>query len=456
VILRSIRPTRQFLLWLGVLLLAAFAGETLLLFGVLSAAMVDVVHAVLGGAASLSLMLALLDLPYALPAPPLQVTREVDGTVAVERLTTVSLTLRHLHKPAWYRPALQLVCHDHHPQPATCEELPIAVTLPAGRRVVLQYRLKLLSRGDARFTGVDLQHRGGLGVWDAIHFQPLVSAVRIFPDFSRMDYRGLLTEDYWSRQIGIRKRQRRGEGMDFHQLREYRVGDTQRQIDWKATALRRQLIAREYQEERDQHVMLLLDAGQSMRVQEGELTHFDHALNSMVLLAHIALKTGDSVGFMSIGSETERYFSGRKGVDALNSLLNAVYDLRPENRASDYLVAATRLMQRNPRRSLVILLTNLGDSVPDELMAAVNLMRQRHVLLIANLREQVLADVLQAPVDDFNSSVSYAFATDLDLRRRQLAAALQQSGVRVFDSTPAELATLLVNRYFDIKLAGVL
>lgn len=455
-ILRSVRPSRGFLLWLVLLLVAAAGVETLQLLHGLPPAFALHWQPLLAGAACLSGVLALLDLARVLVSPPLQITRSVDGTVAVERMIPVVLTLRHRQRPAWYRVPLRLVCHDHHPQPASSEALPLSLVLSPGQRAVAQYRLKLLSRGDARFTGVDVQRRGALGFWEAIHFQPLLTPLRVFPDFSRMDYGGLLTGEYWSRQSGIRKRQRRGEGMEFHQLREYRVGDTQRQIDWKTSALRRQLISREYQEERDQRVLLLLDGGRGMRLQEGELTHFDHALNSMVLLAHIALKAGDSVGFMSMGTAEERYFSPHKGADALNSLLNAVYDLQPGERASDYLGAATRLMQKNPRRSLVILLTNLGDSIPDELLAAASLLCRRHVLLIANLREPVVDEVLQTPVDDFNSAVSYAFAASLAMQRQRLSGALHQAGVRALDASPAELPTLLVNRYVDIKLAGVL
>ena len=54
--------------------------------------------------------------------------------------------------------------------------------------------------------------------------------------------------DDWLGQLGVRQRQRRGLGQEFQQLREFRDGDTLRQIDWKATARKRMPIAREYQD----------------------------------------------------------------------------------------------------------------------------------------------------------------------------------------------------------------
>ena len=92
------------------------------------------------------------------------------------------------------------------------------------------------------------------------------------------------------------QRRRRGEGLEFHQLREYREGDSQRQIDWKATSRSGQLISREYQDERDQQIMLLIDCGRRMRAQDDELSHFDHVLNAALLLAYVGLRQGDAVG----------------------------------------------------------------------------------------------------------------------------------------------------------------
>ncbi|MCL8396369.1 DUF58 domain-containing protein, partial [Pseudomonas aeruginosa] len=65
--------------------------------------------------------------------------------------------------------------------------------------------------------------------------------------------------DQASRLVGAHVKRRRGEGTDFHQMREYRVGDSLRQLDWKATARARKLISREYQDEKNQQLLLMLD-----------------------------------------------------------------------------------------------------------------------------------------------------------------------------------------------------
>ena len=85
---------------------------------------------------------------------------------------------------------------------------------------------------------------------------------------------------------------RRGEGMEFHQLREYRQGDSQRAIDWKATSRTARLISREYEDEKDQRVLLVVDCGRRMASKDGELSHFDHTLNAALLLAHVGAAPG--------------------------------------------------------------------------------------------------------------------------------------------------------------------
>ncbi|MGQ0658030.1 MAG: DUF58 domain-containing protein [Chromatiales bacterium] len=123
-----------------------------------------------------------------------------------------------------------------------------------------------------------------------------------------------------------RHKRRRGEGLEFHQLREYRGGDSLRQIDWKATSRQRKLVSREYQDERDQHVFFLVDCGRRMATKDGELSHFDMSLNAVLLLAYVALRQGDAVGVMTFSGKP-RYLPAQKGMPTLTRLLEFLFDL---------------------------------------------------------------------------------------------------------------------------------
>jgi uncharacterized protein (DUF58 family) len=259
----------------------------------------------------------------------------------------------------------------------------------------------------------------------------------------------------------VLQRRRRGEGLDFHQLREYRVGDTSRQIDWKATARARRLISREYQDERDQRIVFLLDCGQRMRAREAPvdaaeraLSHFDHTVNALLLLAYVALRQGDAVGVLTFGHPKPRYFAPRKSVATVNLILNGLYDLEPTVAAPDYLVATEDLHARLSKRALVVILTNLRDEDDSLLVSALRLLRRRHLTLLANLREPSLDRVVRAGVARFDEALTYGAAAEYLRTRDATMARLRQQGVEIVDGYPQDLPRLLVNRYWDMKRAG--
>ncbi len=152
-------------------------------------------------------------------------------------------------------------------------------------------------------------------LWTAQHFLKENSVVRVFPDFARVQSGQLQASEHWLSQLGVQQQQRRGSGLEFHQLREFRTDDSLKQIDWKATARKRTPIAREYQDERDQQIIFLLDCGRSMRSQDGTLSHLDHALNACLLLAYNALRQGDAVGLQTFAGH-QRIIAARKGASA--------------------------------------------------------------------------------------------------------------------------------------------
>jgi uncharacterized protein (DUF58 family) len=246
---------------------------------------------------------------------------------------------------------------------------------------------------------------------------------------------------------------RRGEGTEFHQLREHRQGDPQRAIDWKATARTARLIAREYEEERDQRVLLVIDCGRRMASKDDALSHFDHTLNAALLLAHVALRQGDAVGMLTMGG-VQRYLEPRKSIAAVHALLNRVYDLEPTLAVPDYDLAAREVMRHMRRRALVIVLTNLRDEDDETLLPALKLLRTRHLVVLASLRESIISRALSARVDSFDRAVTHAAAADYLAQRERAFRRIGAAGAVCLDVEPERLAISLVNRYLELKRGG--
>jgi uncharacterized protein (DUF58 family) len=243
--------------------------------------------------------------------------------------------------------------------------------------------------------------------------------------------------------------------MDFRQLREYREGDSLRHIDWKATARTHRLIARDYQDERDQAIVIVLDCGRRMAARDGAISHFDAALNAALLLAHVGLHHGDAVGVLTMAGEG-RFIAPRKARSTTALMLNLLYDVQPTLRTSDYYAAALDLMRRVRRRALVVVVSNLRDEDDDTLVPALALLRRRHLVLFASLRETVLARALSARVRDLDAALTHAATAEYLRARRASFGRLERAGAMLLDVEPHELPLALVNRYLEVKRSGVL
>ncbi len=382
--------------------------------------------------------------------PTPQVTRRLNRNLPVGAWSTVTLELRNTD-------ALPLVCdvHDLHPVEFEVRGQPAGLTLVPGQWAELRYQLRPPTRGAFHATGTEFLVRSPWGLWRERRSDGSAQTLRVYPNFAEIAHYTLLATDNRLSQMGVRRRQRRGEGSDFHQLREYRVGDTLRQIDWKATSRYRKLISREYQDERDQQILFMVDCGRRMRHADAGRVHLDEALNAVLLLSYVSLRQGDSVGFMTFGG-VRRWFAPRKGQHVVNGLLNATYDLQSTTDAADYRAAASELLARQRRRALVVLITNTRDEDRADLEAAVKLLRTRHLVLVADLRESLLDEIVAGSVGSLDHALQFHATEDYLARRRQSHERLSYHGARLLDLRPAQLPVALVNQYFAIKRGGAL
>ena len=398
--------------------------------------------------AGITAVLALLDAVTALRLTTPPAARLVPGTLALG--VPIEVALR-LHNPS----RLPLLCevHDHHPASIESEGLPRRFALAPAQWGELRYQARPIARGEARFGQAELRIFSPLKLFQVKRLSGEPSPVRVYPNFRALARYTLLATDNRLSQIGVLQVRRRGEGMEFHQLREYRQGDSQRAIDWKATSRTARLISREYEDEKDQRVLLVVDCGRRMASKDGELSHFDHTLNAALLLAHVALRQGDAVGMLTMGG-INRYCEPRKSIAAVHAIMNRMYDVEPTLAVPDYYRAAAEVMRQVRRRALVIMLTNLRDEDDDGLLPALSLLRSRHLVVLASLREAILARALTARVDSFDRAVTHAAAADYLALRERVFRRIGASGVMTLDVEPEKLPIALVNRYLELKRGG--
>ncbi len=387
----------------------------------------------------------------------IRITRRLPAAFAIGVRKLIHLQLENSGTRDW-----RVAVFDHCDPSLALTGLPVDLTLKAGTRTDIAYEVTPTRRGELKFAPADLRVRSRLGLCDLLERGGGAERRRAYPDFAQVARYAWLSGDRRLQEIGIKTFQQRGEGTDFKQLAEYRHGDAVRHIDWKATLRHGKPILREFQDERDQCVMLLIDCGRRMRAHDPAqgigMAHFDQVLNAVMLLSYVALKQGDAVGAATFGTpEGEaRVFAPRKGAHALNALMGALYSVQPSPTYSDYLSAAQELLRRHSKRSLVIVITNFRDEDGSELAAALKLLRTRHLVLLASLRERVVDEMAAQPLDSADAALEVGSAHLYELARRDAFNKLAARDALLIDAAPQTLGVELVNRYHAVKRAGLI
>lgn len=394
------------------------------------------------------LAVALVDAILAKRRAPLGAERTHSSSLALGAWSAVKLRVLN---PGPERETIDV--WDGVPASLETEGLPRRIDLPPASGAEIEYRVRALRRGEAVFGGAELLRASPLGLWIVRERAGPVASVRVYPNFAAVAGFTLHALESRIQLMGIRRKRLRGEGFEFRQLRDYQAGDVLRQIDWKATSRRRKPISREYQEERDQRIVVVLDCGRRMRAVDGELTYFDHCLNAVLLLAYLALRQGDAVSLSTFGG-VDRYLPPVKGRASMTALLNAVYDLEPTLEPPDFLEAATRVQARQGRRALVLVVTNQRDEDDDDLRPALELLRKRHLVVLASLREVAVDALAETRIATHADALRSCAALDyLASRRRALERASGLGALQV-DVPPSKLPLALAEKYLEIKRAG--
>lgn len=375
---------------------------------------------------------------------------------AVGRPFDVTLRVRNVG-----RRALRLRYTDH--APGATAGLPAEAVLAPDTVAEATYAVEVDRRGQHVFGDVTVRFTSPLGLWERQRRFEVEGTVRVYPDFAQLretGLRGRLSEH----RAPIRARRRPGGENEFQRLRPYVPGDAYRHIDWKATARRAtgvggtgDFVTREFGQESNQNLILLLDCGRMMSARSGTLTAFDHALNAAVLLGQVALRHGDRVGLLAFDRGVRAWLPPKGGRRTAGRLIRATYDLEPSLEEPDYAAAFRYLQQHVRRRSLVVLLTSVVDEVNADLATSlVQALRSRHLALSVWMRDVEIDRIVSEGAETDEQRYLQAAAAELVGWREQALAGLRQRGALVVDCRPDQLTRSLLDRYLEVKARRLL
>ena len=225
-----------------------------------------------------------------------------------------------------------------------------------------------------------------------------------------------------------------------------------RTIDWKRSARRRSLVAREMQADRNHHVILALDTGYLMREDIAGIAKIDHAVTAALATAWAAAIGGDLVGCFAYDQRPYGFVAPQPGRIAFPRLRSWSAALAPEGRETNHTLALTELSARTPKRSLIILFTDFVDTTSAEMMIEnIAVLTRRHRVVFVTLRDPDFEGIVDRAPDDLDGVALLVAANQMVQDRRRVLERLVRLGVTVVDAVPAAVTARLISTYLEIK-----
>jgi len=399
------------------------------------------------------MVLVFIDIWTVAPKRNFEIERSMVRVASIAKPHSVQLHVSYRGK----RPAKIKITDDF---PIECPQDPQEQVFQFQNRArsTFYYEVTPSRRGEFNLENVYLCVRSWLGFWSSYHRYQCPGQLHVYPDLKQMSDYAMMAKTNRLSLLGFRRSRRVGQENEFERLRDFTRDDQFKFIDWRASARRNKLTVRDFQVTQSQRIVFLLDCGRMMANQSNGLTMLDHALNSTLMLAYVALSRGDSVGLLCFSDKIDCYVPPRGDAGQMNRLLHASYNIFPRMVESRYDEAFQFMKAKNPRRSLVVLVTNLIDEInANQVSQYVSNLHGKHLPLAVFLRDHHLFQPIPENPDEAPADVyTAAAAADLLSWRHQVLTGMLHRGALVLDAFPESLTAPLVNQYLEIKARQML
>ena len=357
-----------------------------------------------------------------------------------------------LHLSNKSRRAVELWLVDGVPNDFVYDAGPIKVRLRRGEDAIIRYNICPSKRGHYKYSSLYMRVLPALGLLARQYEIVLESDAVVYPNLAKYDHFNYLLRHGYTNDPGLTSMRKYGQGTDFESLRYYVPGDSTNKIDWKATARRQQMIVRNFEPERQQNVLVAIDAGRSSVSEFDGLSRLDYFVEAAIMLAGVTLSRGDWFSLLVFGDKVDRYLPPVRKISNLNQVINQLYDVRPKLVESDYNAACHYLALKSRKRSLVCLMTDIIDSSANaDIIGYMARFRRRHLPMAITVIDTDVNAVASESVFRSENLYQKAVAIDIMNQRNEALLSMSRSGVSVLDVEPRQLTPQLLKKYLEIK-----
>lgn len=329
--------------------------------------------------------------------------------------------------------------------------------LDSGKSKSFSYQLRPMERGVYYFGGLNTFAISPIGFLAKRYRFEDAQEVPVYPSFLQLQKYDLLAFSNRLHQYGLKKIRRIGHTMEFEQIKDYVLGDDIRNINWKATAKRGQLMVNQYQDEKSQPVYSVIDKGRVMKMPFNGLSLLDYAINSTLVISNIALKKQDKAGMFSFSDKIENRVVAERRSSQMNLILETLYNLETNFIESDFSRLYIDVKRNLNQRSLLLLYTNFEtlDALHRQLPYLVAMAKQ-HLLVVIFFENTELNAFASKKADTVHQIFEQTIAEKFIYEKKLIVNELQKYGIQTILTKPEELTVNTINKYLEIKARGII
>ncbi|WP_409972694.1 DUF58 domain-containing protein [Bacillus sp. Bva_UNVM-123] len=249
--------------------------------------------------------------------------------------------------------------------------------------------------------------------------------------------------------LKIRK-QKNGVG-DFAKIRTYVVGDDPRKINWRQTAKLQEVMTNEYEPEHGKYITILIDCGRMMGAELRKGNRLEKVLEAALTVTAAALKKGDYVSVLAFSKEVKVFVPPAKGLPHLQTILQAIYNLKVDAVESNYAAVLTYLETMQKKRSLLILFSDIGTFLHEEgALIYLKRLRQRHLFLMIGIEDETLQKRINEEPYDIQNTMIKSVAQQQMLVKKREKIKWEKQGLQMIEAREEKLTISAVSYYIEI------
>lgn len=321
----------------------------------------------------------------------------------------------------------------------------------------LNYQLKPKERGEYLFGNTNIYVHSVLNLITRRFILNKETMVKTYPSFLKLKQFDLKTINSLSATYGIKKVRRIGNSFEFEQIKEYVQGDNIRDINWKATAKKNQLMVNQFIDEKAQQICLLIDRGRTMKMPFDEMSLLDYAINSSLIISNVVLQKQDKVGLFSFSKTINNYVACERRNNQMGLVLESLYNVKTNYKESDFGILYGAVKHNIKQRSLLLLFTNF-DSMDalDRQMNYLRAINKSHLLIVVFFKNTEILDLAKQETRNQSEIIRKTIAEKFIYDKEQMVLELNKYGINSLLTTPKNLTIDAINKYIEIKSKGLI